>query len=135
MGRRAARREVGRPGRQAGVGPVGVVVLLLLLGGAYVGVKLTPPYLRDFQLANAFDDEARRAHLASDDEIRRAIYRKAVDIGLDDHLQERDIRIERDPVARRIAVYAAYDVEVELIGGKVVTLHFEPEVDREIRRQ
>jgi hypothetical protein len=98
-------------------------------------VKLAPAYVRDFQLANAFDDEARRAHIASDDEIRRAVYRKAVDIGLDDYLEEKDIRVERDPVARRIAVYAAYDVEVELIGGKALTLHFEPEVDREIRRQ
>jgi Domain of unknown function (DUF4845) len=120
---------------RAGIGRVGVIVLLLLAVGIYLGAKLVPPYVRDYQLANAFDDEARRAHLASDDEIRRAILAKARDIDLGVDLEEKDIVVERDAPARRISVYAAYDVEVELIGGKAVTLHFEPEVDVEIRRR
>jgi hypothetical protein len=121
--------------RRAGIGPVGVILLLLVGVGIYLGVKLVPPYVRDFQVANAFDDEARRAHIASDEEIRRAIVAKVRDMGLGAVLEETDIVVERDAQARRISVYAAYDVEVELVGGKVLTLHFEPEVDRDIRRQ
>jgi len=121
--------------RPAGIGPVGVILLVLVVIGIYLGVKLVPAYVRDFQVANAFDDEARRAHLASDEEIRRAILAKVRDFGLGDVLEERDIVVERDAKAGRISVYASYDVEVELVGGKVLTLHFEPEVDRDIRRQ
>jgi hypothetical protein len=121
--------------RPAGIGPVGVILLLLVLVGIYLGVKLVPLYVRDFQVANAFDDEARRAHMASDEEIRRAIFAKVRDIGLGEILEERDIVVERNARAGRISVYASYEVEVELVGGKVLTLHFEPEVDRDIRRQ
>lgn len=126
MMRRTAR------GRQAGrLNSLTVTLLILAAAGVYGAARFGPPYLRNYQLENAFDDEARRAHLVSDDELRALIVRKARAIGFADWTPEM-IGIERDAQTRRIAVWTEYDVEVELVGGKVVTLHFAPEVDRAI---
>lgn len=119
-------------GRQAGrLNSLTTVLLLLAIGGAYGAVKIGPPYIRNYQLENAFDDEARRAHLVADDEMRGYILRKARDLGFSEWTPDM-IGIERNAQTRRIAVWAEYDVEVELVGGKVVTLHFAPQVDRPI---
>jgi hypothetical protein len=118
-----------------GRSPGKTIFFLLVAGTIYSGFQLAPPYIRDYQIANVFDDEARRAHLMGDEEIRRNIVGKLQDIGAGDHLGSDDIVIKRDEAVRRIQVYAEYDVEVELVPGKAVTLHFTPEVDRPIRRQ
>lgn len=122
---RRTRRQAGR------LNGLTTVLLVVALSGAYVAVTFGPHYIRNYQLENAFDDEARRAHLVSDAELRALVLRKARAIGFADWSPEM-IGIERDAQARRIAVWTAYEVDVELVGGKVVTLHFAPEVDRPI---
>lgn len=125
MIRRTFRRQTGR------LNSLTLGLLLVAATGIYAAAKFGPAHIRNYQLENAFDDEARRAHLVTDDELRGLILRKARDIGFADWTPDM-IAIERDPQARRIAVWSQYDVDVELIGGKVVTLHFTPEVDRPI---
>ncbi len=120
--------------RQAGINSLQMVLLLLLAAAVYGAVKFGPPYIRNYQLENAFDDEARRAHLLGDDEIRQNILRKARDIGFTDWEGD-DVTVTRDEETRTISVWAEYDVEVELLWGQVVTLHFTPEVDRPIERR
>ncbi len=120
--------------RQAGINSLQVILLLVLAGGIYAAVVFGPPYIRSYQLENAFDDEARRAHLVGDDELRQNVLRKARDIGFEDW-EARDIVVKRDERARRITVSAEYDLPVELFWGRVVTLHFAPTVDRAIERR
>ncbi|HEX7124639.1 MAG TPA: hypothetical protein VF406_02540 [Thermodesulfobacteriota bacterium] len=129
------RRVVGHSDRrQSGLNRLTVTLLVLALAGTYGAVKFAPPYIRNYQLENAFDDEARRAHVVTDEEMRGYILAKAHDIGFDDWGPDM-IGIERDTEAQTIAVWAEYEVPVELVGGKVVILHFAPEVDLPIRRE
>ncbi len=129
---RTPRRIVGYSDRrQAGrLNSLTATMLVLAIAGAYSAVKFGPPYIRNYQLENAFDNEARRAHLVSDEELRGYVLKKARELGFDWTTEM--IGVERDARARTIAVWAEYDVDVELVGGKVVTLHFVPEVDRPI---
>lgn len=129
------RRVVGHADRrQSGLNRLTAMLLVLALVGTYGAVKFAPPYIRNYQLKNAFDDEARRAHVVTDEEMRGLILRKAHDIGFEDWGPDM-IGIERNTETQTIAVWAEYEVPVTLIGGKVVTLHFAPEVDLPIRRQ
>ena len=58
-----------RRGRQSGrLNSVTLGLILTAAAGIYGGAKFGPPYIRNYQLENAFDDEARRAHLVTDDE-------------------------------------------------------------------
>ncbi len=122
--RYSGRRQAGR------LNSLTATMLVLAIAGAYSAVKFGPPYIRNYQLENAFDNEARRAHLVSDEELRGYVLKKARELGFDWTTEM--IGVERDARARTIAVWAEYDVDVELVGGKVVTLHFVPEVDRPI---
>jgi len=122
-------------GRRAGVSPVTACLVLTLLIALYLTVRLTPPYVRNYQFEEAIRDEAAQAHVMSDAELRQAILVKAQEIGLEPYLEADDIGIERDAAGRRISVWVDYEVPVELIGGKTVTLQFTPEVDRKIRTQ
>ncbi len=123
-----------RRAKQAGINSLQLVLLLVLAGGIYAAVTFGPPYIRDYQLENAFDDEARRAHLVAADEIRQNVLHKAREIGFEDW-EASDIVVKRDEQTRRITVSAEYDVPVELFWGRVVTLHFAPTVDRAIERR
>lgn len=121
---------------QSGLNSLQVILLLLLAAAVYGAVKFGPPYIRNYQLANAFDDEARRAHLVGDAEIRENILRKARDIGGEfADWDGSEIKITRNEQERTILVSAAYEVPVELFWGQVVTLRFAPEVDRPIERR
>ncbi len=120
--------------RQSGLNSLQFLLLLLLAAAVYGAVKFGPPYIRNYQLENAFDDEARRAHLVGDEELRQNVLRKARDIGFTDWGPD-DITVTRDEEARTISVSAEYEVPVELFWGQVVTLHFAPEVDRPIERR
>ncbi len=120
--------------RQAGLNSLTVTLLVLAILGVYGAVKFGPPYIRNYQLENAFDDEARRAHNVSDDEMRGYILKKAIDIGFEGWTADM-IGIERNTETGRITVWSEYEVPVELIGGKVVTLTFTPQVDRAIGKQ
>ncbi|HWP34600.1 MAG TPA: hypothetical protein VNM66_03300, partial [Thermodesulfobacteriota bacterium] len=134
-GRAAPGAGAFRPGEGGRLNSLEVLLLLLLAGAVYAAAAFGPAFIRNYQLANAFDDEARRAHLLGDDEIRANVLRKARAIGFEDWDAD-DIVVERDADQRRIRVSADYTVEVELLGGRYVwPLRFHPVVDRPIERR
>jgi hypothetical protein len=124
-----------RPSHQAGMTRAKTLLAIVAVLGVYGAFTFAPPYIRDFQLAHAFDEEAKSAHLRTDEELRRSIATKLDEIGLGDLIDPKDIVIERNADNTEISVYTEYDVELELVPGKVITLHFAPEVDRPVARQ
>ncbi len=96
---------------------------LVFLGAIYLGVKLIPVYVNNYQLQDTMQNEARLAVLSrkTPEQVRDAILAKAQELDLP--LKRDQIRVEGD--ARSIRITCEYDVEVEL-PGKTVRLHFTP---------
>jgi hypothetical protein len=89
------------------------IILLLVLGGAvYVGVKVGPPYFANYQLQDKMWEEARfaQANRLSEEDLRNTIYREAQ--RLDIPLRPEDIHVELS--SRGVRINANYAVAVDL---------------------
>jgi len=100
--------------------------LFTMVAAFYVSAKLVPPYFNNYQFTDAVKDEATRDSYSSksEDEIRKAIFKKA---------QEYDIPIAQDEIGVQrtglqfngtVAVKAVYVVHVDL-PGYPLDLHFD----------
>ena len=88
--------------------------LLLATAALYFGVNIGEVYWRFYRYEDAMRQEVRFAHLRNDRAIEQRLISVAESLGLPD--AARQLAIQRDPRARRIAVGADYSERVELPG-------------------
>jgi hypothetical protein len=95
----------------------------IVVFGFYAAVKLIPPYLAEYQLADRMQEQARFAvvNRYSEEQIRATIFKEAQD--LDIPLTKDDIKVLASPSVVRISV--DYTVPVDLMVYKM-DLHFTP---------
>jgi hypothetical protein len=103
-----------------------LVSLLIFLAAVYMGWTLVPIYLASYQFQDALVTIAKFADTGivprTDDQLREDVMKKAKE--LDVPLNPEAIKIIRGgPV---VQISADYTVVVDLIGGKQLTLQFNP---------
>lgn len=100
-----------------------ILVLVVLILLVYSAVKLLPPYVAEYQLADKIQEQARFAIVnhSSEEQIRDNIYKVIQD--LDIPAKKQDIKIVADDRAVKITV--DYIVPVDLLSYHV-DLHFTP---------
>lgn len=91
----------------------GLLILLILFGGIYVGCELVPPYFHHYQFQDDLDDIARTNSYMrrTDDDVRATVIKKADEIGIS--LREDQIIINRLSDGLGISVH--YTVHVDMI--------------------
>jgi hypothetical protein len=96
---------------------------LVLVAVVYLGIKIVPIYVNNFQFADAVQNEARLAlvNRKTSEQIRDTIFTKAQELALP--LARDQIRVEVE--LRTVRIYCEYDAEVEL-PGYTLRLHFNP---------
>ena len=95
----------------------------MVVFGFYAAIKLIPPYLAEYQLADKMQEQARFAvvNRYTEEQIRASIFKEAQD--LDIPLTKDDIKVLASPSVVRISV--DYTVPVDLMVYKM-DLHFTP---------
>jgi len=95
----------------------------IVVFGFFAAVKLIPPYLAEYQLADKMQEQARFAvvNRYTEEQIRASIFKEAQD--LDIPLTKDDIKVLASPSVVRISV--DYTVPVDLMVYKM-DLHFTP---------
>jgi hypothetical protein len=100
--------------------------ILVIVGAAYVGFELIPPYFENYQFADAVKNEATLDSYTpkTENDIRAAVYKKAQE--LDIPITEEQIHVQRSGSIGNavINIQAPYVVHVEL-PGYPVDLHFD----------
>jgi hypothetical protein len=91
----------------------GLLILLIVFGGFYVGWNMVPPYFNNKQFQDDLDDIARIDSYSrrSDDEVRGTVIKKAEERGIS--LREDQITVSRIPAGIGISVH--YRVHVDMI--------------------
>jgi hypothetical protein len=91
----------------------GIIVLLVIATGIYVGWNLFPPYFNKFQFQDDLDDIVRRASYTTipEDDLKQAVIKKA---------QARDIVIKENQVSlshigTTVAITVHYSVHVDMV--------------------
>ncbi len=114
--------------RERGAGRMKTILSLLVLAGMiYVGVKVVPPYLNNFELQDSMKTEARFAAVnrKSPEEVREDIYKEIKKLGIP--ARPEDIHVEPLPGAG-LRITVTYSVVVALPGYELV-LNFQPTAD------
>jgi hypothetical protein len=115
---RAARQK------QRGEGKLkAILVLVVIVLGIYAAVKLVPPYIAEYQLADKIQEQARFAivnHI-TEEQIRNNVFKVIQDLEIP--AKKQDIKIVADDRAVKITV--DYFVPVDLLSYHV-DLHFTP---------
>jgi hypothetical protein len=100
--------------------------IFVIAAAFYVSFKLVPPYFNSYQFTDAVKDEATRDSYSqkNEQEIRKAIYKKAQEYDIP--ISEQEIVVQRSGLQYNgtIVVHAAYVVHVDL-PGYPVDLHFD----------
>ena len=100
--------------------------ILVVASAVYVGAKIVPPYMSNYEFVDAVRNEATLDTYTNktEDDIRTAVYRKAQD--LDIPIGQDEIQVQRQGQQGRgtITIRAAYIVHVDL-PGYPVDLHFD----------
>lgn len=100
-----------------------IFVLVLLVLGIYCAVKLVPPYVAEYQLADKIQEQARFAIVQryTEEQIRENVFRVVQD--LDIPAKKEDIKIVANE--RFVKISLDYTVPVDLLTYHV-DLHFTP---------
>jgi hypothetical protein len=113
--------------REKGAGKVkAVLVLFVLIALVYVGFKVVPPYMDNYQLQDAMKTEARFAGVErkNQDQIRADIFARIRELGIP--AKPEDVVVEPDGYNFKISV--KYTVLVDLPGYQL-KLDFQPNAD------
>ena len=104
-----------------------IIVILLVILGAYVILKLLPVKIDAYALEDKMAEMAKYEGFQAqgDQNIQRGLMRKAQELGLP--LQEKNIRITRPP--GKLVIEVNYTVDVAFIGGYVYSWDFHSKVD------
>ncbi len=91
----------------------GIIALLVIVGGIYVGWNLLPPYFNKYQFQDDLDDIARRTTYAplADDDLKQLVIKKA--LARDIVIKENQVTLFRAPNGIGITVH--YSVHVDMI--------------------
>ena len=91
----------------------GMIALLVIAAGIYVGWNMIPPYFNKYQFQDDLDDIVRRTTYTPipDDDVKQAVIKKA---------RARDIVIKEDQVSlsrvgTSVAITVHYSVHVDMI--------------------
>ena len=100
-----------------------VAYLAILVFGIFSAVKLLPPYIAEYQLADKMQEQARFAvvNRYTEEQIRETIFKEAKD--LDVPIQREDIKVLASNSMVRISL--DYTVPIDLLFYKM-QLHFTP---------
>lgn len=101
--------------------------LLVLVVVVYLGFKIIPHFLNNYELQDAMVTESRFATYSRkpDTEIRETIFKKASDLDID-WIKREDIKVET--AQGRVKITIDYTVPVEL-PGYTLNLNFKPVAD------
>lgn len=91
--------------------------------GIFAAVRLLPPYIAEYQLADKMQEQARFAivNRYTEEQIRQTIFKEAQD--LDVPIQKEDIKVLANQSVVRISI--DYSVPIDLLFYKM-QLHFTP---------
>ncbi len=124
--RRDPEPDLRRPGPRGGSRLTAIIWLLILGAGVYVGYKVIPIYLNNYQLEDRMLAEARFAAVnrKPEETVREVIYRE---------IQDRDIPARREDIhvqstQRGVHIGVDYTVTVDLRVYQL-HLHFTPTAD------
>ena len=114
---RASRAERGEGKLKA------IIVLIVIVLGIYAAVKLFPPYIAEYQLADKIQEQARFAIVnhTTEEQIRNNVFKVIQDLEIP--AKKQDIKIVSNDRAVKITV--DYFVPVDLLSYHV-DLHFTP---------
>jgi hypothetical protein len=100
-----------------------IAITALIVFVIYAAVKLFPPYIAEYQLADKIQEEARFGvvNRFTEEQIRVAVFKEAED--LDIPITKEDIKVFVSPAVVRISV--DYTIPVDLLVYKM-ELHFTP---------
>jgi len=103
----------------------GILALVLVVGGVYLGMKLIPVRAAAYQFNDAVREQVTFAgsRRSGDERIQRELLAQARELGLP--VEAGDIRIRR-PTNRYIVVEVEYTVTIEFIGGYTWDWDFSP---------
>ena len=127
MSRRSRGSRNGFSQRQRGAGKLGTIIGLAILATlVYLGFKIVPAYIDNFQLEDAMKTEARFGFVnrKSPEEVRDSIYKKIQELQIP--AGRDDIRVELVGNGMRITV--TYTVVIDLF-GRQLELNFKPTAD------
>jgi hypothetical protein len=100
-----------------------VIVTAILIFLVYVGVKVVPPYVSEYQLSEKMQETARFASVtrSNEDKIRETIFREIQD--LDIPATKEDVKVTA--AGGRVSISVDYSVPIDLMVYKF-DLHFTP---------
>lgn len=100
-----------------------ILVIAIIVFVIYSAVKILPPYIAEYQLADKMTEQARFGvvNRFTEEQIRAAVFKEAQD--LDIPITKEDIKVLASPSVVRISV--DYTIPVDLIVYKL-DLHFTP---------
>lgn len=103
----------------------GLIALVLVVGGVYLGFKLIPVRANAYQFNDAIREQVTFAgsRRSTDERIQRELLAQARELGLP--VQAGNISIRR-PTNRYIIIEVDYTVTIEFIGGYTWDWHFSP---------
>jgi hypothetical protein len=95
----------------------------MVVFGIFAAVKLLPPYIAEYQLADKMQEQARFAivNRYTEEQIRETIFKEAQDLDVPIHKEE--IKVLANPSVVRISV--DYTIPIDLLVYKM-QLHFTP---------
>jgi len=91
----------------------GLIALLIIFGGIYVGWKLIPPYFHYYEFRDDLDEIARRNSFThrTDDEVRASVIQQASTLSIP--LKEDQVKVNRNIDGMGISVH--YQIHVDMI--------------------
>ena len=100
--------------------------LLVAVVFVFLGLRLLPPYIGNFQLQGAVEDLARTATYSrmSETEIRGAVIARASEYGID--LQNNQVTVRA--TANSVGIAVQYTVQVDLLASQL-ELSFQPSAE------
>jgi hypothetical protein len=121
-------------GRERGDGKFATFLILFIFAAAvYVGIKVVPAYVNNYEFQDAIETEARfaLANRKQLDDIVGDVYKKVRELDLP--VDKKDIHVRYPApeagVASICEIDVQYTVSVEFIGGYTVPLTFHPHAD------
>lgn len=127
INRRERRRERGE-GKFASL-----FILFIFAAAVYIGIKVVPAYVNNYEFQDAIETEARfaLANRKGLDDIVTDVYKKVRELDLP--IDKKDIHVRYPApeagVASICEIDVQYTVSVEFIGGYTIQLNFHPHAD------
>ena len=110
----------------------GLIFLIIVVIGAYAGIKMALPLITNWQVKEIFRNEVERVKMDSEPVIRKVVLERLKEHGvklLANENYDDGLRISHTDEYNETGPYimeASYVVDVDFIGGYRYTYHFNP---------